>query len=230
MQIFSKRRKTVTGAGLEAFLFVVFVFFNLLCKKQTQVHMETNIYGEAQDKLGVFSIISFMAYTSGVSFKEIFETIGITSPGFYHWKTQDDFKISRLQQVANICGYSLRVGLCRDEPIKSLIKEVDTNRPLRFITESLYYYGLTMEKAAKMAGINQYTFNGWILGERCKIRDIMDFAAKMGMKLYVVLERKESFRGKYDEESNPKSIMHVSAISETDWDFTEEDRPSYIKP
>lgn len=102
--------------------------------------------------------------------------------------------MSNLALLTERCGYVVYAGLSKGNVIDpDILTPVTVLKPLQFVLRSLEYYGYTRETAAEKAGIPLSTFNGWMYKEQCTMGDIINFANKLGMTMFVEYKKRQVF-------------------------------------
>lgn len=134
----------------------------------------------------LFGVIDGLIKISGKNYDEIGEQIGVTRQSIMVWKRKDDFKISKVIQIAEACGVEVSMGMCKDDTkIDKLLIPLDSEKPLAFLSIAFSYYRYSLEEVSRITKIPKGTLYGWLYAEKCTIREIMGIAKKLGMSLFI---------------------------------------------
>lgn len=128
---------------------------------------------------------------AGLSYKELAVRLGVTRETVFAWRRNDDMKFSRMAEIADLCGFTLRVGMCRGKtPVDELIIPIKKEKPLRFVSNAFSYYRYSQKDVIAKTKMPAGTLHGWLYLEKCTLKDIMLLASAMGLTLHVVFEMK----------------------------------------
>ena len=151
------------------------------------------------------SIISI----SGKTIESIAVELGLTKNTLMVWRRKDDMIISRMAEMAALCGYQMSIGICKGVArVEELIQPVNPSKPISFFTKMLPYYGMSIDDVAKKTGTCKGTITGWLYSEKCTLVDILSLVKKLGMRMYI------DFTPLQEENKVPEGTYVVSSVKE----------------